>query len=117
MTIQDIKDRLDAEHPHQYGDDILIEWINDIERDISMFLRTFEGIITETSEKHDALTDDVMLEEPDIYVQYLICRICLANEEYDRYNVHTDIYNARLTDWKERYLRAHEPINRGTFKL
>ena len=117
MTVQEIKDRLSEEHPNQYKDETIIAWINDVERDISMFLRTFEGIITESSEKHDALTDDVMLEEPDLYVQYLISRICNANEEYDRYNAHADLYNQRLADWKERYIRAHEPINRGTYKL
>ena len=117
MTIQDIKSRLAEVHPHQYSDPMIIAWVNDVERDISMYLRMFEGIITEESEKHDALTDEVMLEEPDIYVEYLISRICLANEEYDRYNNHAAIYETRCNEWKDRYLRAHEPINRGTFKL
>ncbi len=117
MTVQEIKDRLSEEHPNQYSDTMILAWINDVERDLSMFLRPFEGIIAESAEKHDAMTDEVMLEEPDVYVQYLISRICLANEEYDRYNIHAEMYNARISDWKERYLRAHEPINRGTFKL
>lgn len=117
MTIADIKERLEKEHPNQYDDDLLIQWVNDVERDIAMFLRTFEGIITEESEEHDELTDDVMLNEPDLYTEYIICRVCLANEEYDRYNNHASLYDARLTDWKERYMRAHEPINKGTFKL
>ena len=117
MTIQQIKERLSEEHPNQYSDQMIITWINDVERDISMFLRTFEGIIAEKSEQHDALTDDVMLEEPDLYIQYLISRICIANEEYDRYNAHADLYNQRLTDWKERYIRAHRPMSNGAFKL
>ena len=117
MTIQEIKDRLSEEHPHQYKDKMIIEWVNDVERELSMFLRPYEGIYAETTEKHDDLSDTVMLEETDLYVQYLIARICLANEEYDRYNTHSDFYNARLQDWKDRYIRAHEPINRGTFKL
>lgn len=117
MTIQDIKNRLEKEHPHQYDDEILISWINDVEREIAMFLRLFEGIITEESEQHDALTDDVMLNEIDIYTEYVISRICMSNEEYERYSVHADFHNALMTAWKERYLRAHEPINRGTFKI
>ncbi len=117
MTIQDIKTRLEKEHPNQYDDELIISWINDVERDIAMFLRTFEGIISEESEQHDALSDEVMLNEIDIYTEYVICRICLSNEEYDRYNNHAKIFDATYTDWKERYLRAHEPINRGTFKL
>lgn len=117
MTVQDIKTRLEAEHPHQYNEKMLVEWINDVERDIAMFLRTFEGIITEDSEHRIDYQDEVTLNEPDLYVQYLISRICLANEEYDRYNSHAALYNARFTDWKERYIRAHEPISRGTYKL
>lgn len=113
MTIQEIKNRLSEEHPNQYGDDMLIEWINDVERDISEFLRTFDRTIAEPGEQHDELSDDVMVEEKDLYVQYLISRICMANEEYDRYNVHAELYNARLTDWKERYLRAHRPLYKG----
>lgn len=117
MTIQDIKNRLAEVHPHQYSDPMIIAWVNDVERDVSMFLRPFEGIITEESEKHDALTDEVMLEEPDVYVEYLISRICLANEEYDRYNNHAALFDARYTEWKERYLRAHTPIYAGKFKI
>ena len=117
MTIQDIKNRLNEVHPHQYSDTMIIAWVNDVERDISMFFREFEGIITEESEKHDALTDEVMLEEPDIYVEYLISRICLANEEYERYNNHAAIFQARYSEWKDRYIRAHQPIYKGTYKL
>lgn len=117
MTIQDIKDRLVKEHPNQYDDELIISWVNDVERDIAMFLRLFEGIITEDSEQHDDLSDDVMLNEIDIYTEYIICRICLSNEEYDRYNNHVKIYDAMYTDWRERYIRAHEPISSGGFKI
>lgn len=117
MTIQDIITRLEKEHPHQYDEDQVISWVNDVERDIAMFLRLFEGIIAEDSEMHDIPQDDVMLNEIDIYVEYIIARICLANEEYDRYNNHAAIFDQRLHEWKARYLRAHEPINRGTFRL
>ena len=116
MTIQDIKDRLNREHPNQYTNDDIIAWVNDVERDISMWLRTFEGIITEESEQHSELTDEAMINEPDVYVEYIISRICLANEEYDRYNNHAALYNQRFTDWRERYLRAHMPIDEGGYK-
>lgn len=117
MTIREIKRRLDREFPHQYGDDALIDWVNDVDRDVSMFFRPFEGLIAEDTEQHDDLDDEVMLNEPDIYVEYAVSRIALANEEYDRYNNHAALFAARYAEWKERYLRAHEPINRGTFKL
>lgn len=117
MTIQDIKNRLAEVHPHQYSDPMIIAWVNDVERDISMYLRMFDGLAADESVRHDELTDEVMLEEPDIYVEYLISRICLANEEYDRYNNHAALFDVRYAEWKDRYLRAHEPINRGTFKL
>lgn len=117
MTIQDIKTRLNREHPHQYDDAALFAWINDVERDIAMFFRPFEGVVTEDAEQHTALTDEVMLNEPDIYVEYLISKIALANEEYDRYNAHAALFDARYTEWKERYIRSHEPINRGTYKI
>lgn len=113
MTIQDIKDRVEIEYPNQYTDASLIMWVNDVERDISMWLRAYEGVITEESEKHTALTDSVMLQEPDLYAEYVISRICLSNEEYDRYNVHSDIYNTRMEEYRERYIRAHRPIESG----
>ena len=117
MTIQDIIDRVEIEHPHQYSDEAIIAWVNDVERDIFMWLRTFEGIITEESEKHSSVDEAVMLNEPDLYAEYVVSRICLANEEYDRYNNHSALYNARMTDWKERYLRAHVPICKGKFLI
>ena len=117
MTIQEIKSRLNEVHPHQYPDSMIIAWVNDVERDISMYLREFEGIITEESEQHSSLNDEVMLNEPDIYVEYLISRICLANEEYDRYNNHAAIFQARYSEWKDRYIRAHQPLFKGTYKI
>lgn len=113
MTINDIKTRVDNERPNQYTSSQLIAWVNDVERDISMSLRPYEGIVTESSEQHDSLTDQVMLEEPDLYAEYVIARICLSDEEYDRYNIHAALYDERLTDWKERYIRAHRPISSG----
>lgn len=113
MTIQDIKNRVDREHPNQYTDDDIIAWVNDVERDVSMWLRPYEGIITEDAEQHSTLTDEVMLNEPDVYCEYVVSRICLANEEYDRYNVHSNLFNTRFTEFKERYIRSHRPIAAG----
>lgn len=117
MTIQEIYNRLSEIHPNQYSTPLLISWVNDLEKDISVYLSLFHEPSAEPQEKLDKLSDEVTLDEPDIYVEYLISRICLANEEYDRYNTHAALFEARYSEWKDRYIREHQPINKGRFKV
>ncbi len=118
MTIQTVFSRLNKQFVHQYDSEILMAWINDLERDISQrFLYpTFSSTPTEYTERISE-SDDLIAEDPDIYIQYLICQICLANEEYDRYNNHMAIFNQKMQEWKDWYIRTHRPVYKGKFKV
>ena len=115
MTIQEIKSRLTEVHPNQYPDGMLIDWVNDVERDVCKYLKNFDDI--DRDAMHTTLADEVLVDDPNVYVEYLISRICLANEEYDRYNNHAALYNVHIADWKDAYIRSHEPKYRGTYKI
>ena len=66
---------------------------------------------------HTLKTEEVLIDEPQIYVPYVISQICLANEEYDRYNNHAMIFQSRYQDWKDAYIRTHMPVCKGRVRL
>lgn len=117
MIIRDLLDRVEKEFAHQYESDLLIAWLNELERDIEDFLSGFEGNEDHTFTPHTSVSDSLQIEEPQIYLPFLIAQVCLANEEYDRYNNHVEIFLAKYQDWKDRYIRKHMPVSRGKLKL
>ena len=117
MTIRDVFNRVSNQFPNSYGDDQFIDWINDLERSIAEVFRHYNGKEGYRFTNHESMDEEVQLERPEIYVPWVISQICLSNEEYDRYNNHAMIFQARYQDWREEYLRKHLPVNRGTWKL
>lgn len=113
MTIQAIIDRVAEEFPHSYGTKALLAWTNDLERDIAEVLRHYIDGDEPMTEAHRITDEEVQIARPDIYVPWLISQICLANEEYDRYNNHMAIFQARYQDWKDEYSRTHRQAYRG----
>lgn len=117
MTIRDISNRVNIQFPHSYENPMIIEWVNDLERAIAEVLKHYEGNEEYTFINHTDMEDEVQIDRPEIYVSWIISQICLANEEYDRYNNHAALFQAKYQDWKDEYLRTHLPINQGKFKL
>ena len=117
MTIRQIFRRVEEQFPHGYKDGLLLAWINDLERDIAEVFTHYKGTEQYTFENHTSLDEDVQIEEPQIYVPYLIAQICLANQEYDHYNNHSQIFMAKYQDWRDQYIREHMPVSQGTYKL
>lgn len=117
MTIRTILERVNEQFPHNYNETSLLAWINDLERDIAEVFTHYEDTEDYTFTDHTDIDEEVQIDRPDVYVPWIISQICLANEEYDRYNNHAAIFQAKYQDFKEHYLRTHLPINEGRFKL
>ena len=117
MTIREIIKRVEKQFPHNYTDDVLLAWTNDLERDIAEVFTHFEDTKNYTFTNHTDIDENVQIDEPQIYVPYLISQICLANEEYDRYNNHAEIFQARYQDWKDKHIRKNKPVFKGTYRI
>ena len=117
MTIKEIFKRVEDQFPHNYTSDVLMAWLNDLERDIAEVFTHYKGTEEYTFTNHTDLDENVQIAEPQIYVPYLIAQICLANQEYDRYNNNSQIFVAKYQDWRDKYIREHMPQYRGTYKL
>ena len=117
MTIQNILDRVQLQLPHQYPDDLMIQWVNELEKDIVEVLTHYEDTEDLEPVPHTAKTDDILIDEPQIYVPYLIAQVCLANEEYDRYNNHAMVFQSRYQDWKDSHIRTHMPVCKGRVRV
>ena len=143
MTIQEMINRVNVLMPHQYPDDLLLGWVNELEKDIADVLSRYEteddtetadtietvAVPTEESPEeedtpsgedteydptnHQSMDEDLQIDEPQIYVPFVIAQICLANEEYDRYNNHTAVFMSKYQDWRDKYIRNHMPRYRG----
>lgn len=113
MKVKDICERVSREHPHGYERPDLLAWINDLERDIAEVFTHYKGTEDYAFNEHEDMDEEVQVSEPRIYVPYVIAQICLANEEYDRYNNYSAVFEAAYQDWKDRYIREHMPKYKG----
>ena len=102
--------------PNQYSNNLKLTWINQLEKEIYDFLSQFEGEWDEPTE-HSLLTDDLMIDEPDIYALYIGARADFANAEYARYNNKVAQFNTFFEEWKARFLRNHKTIGRRYIRI
>lgn len=48
----------------------------------------------------------------DIYEKYLSAQIDLANNEFERYNISSTVYNTAYNEFERAYNRAHTPLKK-----
>ena len=113
MNIRDIINRVNIQFPNSYDKDMILAWINDLERDIAEFFTHFKGTEDYIFTEHTSVEEEPQVQEPRIYVPYVISQVCLANEEYDRYNNHAAVFQSAYQDWKDQYIREHMPRYKG----
>ncbi len=107
MTAQAAISEVNAVLPHNYDNNLLIIWINRIERTVAVEIEGLEC---------DAISDitesklNTVLRIPDpysvIYVLYLQCMIYLSLGEYDRYANLNELFNSAWRDYAKWYLRT-----------
>ena len=117
MTVQQIADRVKTQFPHSYDDDMVLTWVNDLERVIAEVFTHYVDTASYEFTEHTKMSDTVQLARPEIYVPWVISQICLANEEYNRYNNHIAVFDGKYNDWKDEYIRTHMPVQKGRFIL
>lgn len=106
MTINDVFEYTEKMYPCQYESDVKLMWVNQLEKEIADFLKLFGEVETYP---HTVTTDEILIEEPDIYALYIGARADFANGEYARYNNKVAQFNAFMEEWQARYMRDHKP--------
>lgn len=102
--------------PDQYSPDLKLVWVNQLEKEIYDFLKQYEGN-TEEPSPHTDLSEDTLIDEPDVYALYVSARADFANAEYARYNNKVAQFNAFFEEWKSRYTRSHRTIGRRYIRI
>lgn len=115
MTISNIFNLVQSANPHQYPNSDLLSWMTTCEKDIDEYMRHVytefdadEEAMAESDFDDLSVTDETLIEEPQIYVEWLCHKIDFYNGEYERANNHLALYQGYLNNWKERYFRGHK---------
>ncbi len=99
MTVNDLVAAITSLRGQQYGTDMLMGWINEIEGQV------IEEVINQ-AEGYDRIFTPLVYEEDqdrilsvperfqDVYINYLLSKIDYFNEETERYNNDVTMYNA-----------------------
>lgn len=116
MTINELISEVDELKPNQYGDKQKIKWINKLEGTIvTEIIKTHEpdeklGDVefTEYTEMTNMDTE-LVVKEPytDLYKFYLFSMIDMHNEEYDRYQNSSQMFNASYQEFANYWNRTH----------
>lgn len=91
MTIQKCIERFETVNGHQYPQEMLIEWLNDLDRQIYrdyICWHEVTGIEEPEPYSEEALQTTLLVPEPytDIYIKYLCMQVNFYNNEIGRYN-------------------------------
>lgn len=115
MTINELFDYTEEQFPNQYPSNLKLEWVNSLEKEIFDYLESFDDEIEFT--KHTSLTEELQIDEPDIYALYVAARADFANGEYARYNNKVAQFNAFFDNWKGSYIRKHRPLGKRYIRI
>lgn len=116
MKAIDIIAELDKIDPNQYGNELKLGWLRDL--DGKIFRELIETHCDcETKERYTAADyrkGDVVLliVEPyahDVYLNYLRSKIAEANAETERYNLYASAFNAAYQEYAAWYNRTTRP--------
>ncbi len=112
MKAIDMIEELDGLDPNQYGSELKLGWLRDLDG------RIFRELISrhedaETAERYAAAdySDsevELLVPEPyarDVYVNYLRGRVAEANAETERYNLYASAYNEAYGEFAAWYNR------------
>lgn len=106
MTITKILKQIDERKPNSYSRDQKIDWINELEEAVQLFL----GLDRSDWVRYDAdsLDEETVISSPHdrLYVLWLKCKIDFDNEEYESYGNQQAQFDADLTEWKKFALRS-----------
>lgn len=125
MTINELISEVDELKPNTYGDEQKLKWINKVEGTIfKEIILTHEPDgeledveFTEYTSKTNMDTK-LLVREPysDLYKYYLFSMIDMHNEEYDRYQNSSQMFNESYQQFANFWNRTHRSLGPRSWK-
>ena len=104
MTIQTLVNKVQIEKPNSFPDEKILQFINEVEQDVSEELREEEDFVPYEE------IDDTRLKAPApydrLYVSYLKAQIDYANEEYPSYQLNAEQHAQDFSDFADFVVRT-----------
>lgn len=115
MTINEAIQKLRDIKPTQFGNDVLVGWLSDVEQKI--FLENIvwheqtNGTPPWPYHPEQDLDTKLLIPEPysGVYIRYMEAQIDYYNGEYVRYANSMTMYNVALSEFVDFYNRTHMP--------
>ena len=109
-TMREVIDGADREYRNGIDRERKRSWLCDLDRTIrDTVIGTHEGewmLRPYTQEDEDR---ELICDDRQVYVKYLIAQIDLANAEIERYNNNAAVFERALDNWVKAYHRWHMP--------
>jgi hypothetical protein len=120
MTIKECIDAVDSLKPNQYTLRDKVQWLSSVDEGIiNDVLKTHEGYDGRydnfTGYTEDNLTLPLIVQSPydKLYTAFLVMKIDLENDEIQRYNNSSAIYNSHMMEFRKYYNKTHMPLSVG----
>lgn len=118
MKVSDVIQQYNTDRPNQVEDERKLRWLRTLDAQVLReVIHTHEGTKTGEEEDVDDLLRDfgmdtvLLIPEPygDVYTHYLDEQIALMNNDIDRYNTSSTLYNNAYLTYQQWYNRTHRP--------
>lgn len=113
LTAHDVITEANDLSPNQYGDNLKLKWLRDLDGKIMQELienhEDEETVERFAKANYDETSVELLIGLPyamDVYVAYLRSKIAEANAESDRYNLYASAFNAEYSQWAAWYNRT-----------
>ena len=123
MQIREVISQLRELKPNQYGDDVLLRWLSELDGQIyEDVLKTSEDAPPPPSLPYSVERDldtELLAAFPHdgLYASYLSMKIDYQNGEYNRYNNGMVMFNVAYQEFVDAWTRTHMPKQDGVIHV
>lgn len=113
---------IDDLRPNQYTDEDKVRWLSVLDgKTYIEVIKTHEGGEDVEWEAYTPVDMDAELIIPapydyEVYINWLMAQIDMANAEVGKYNQSITLYNTAFMQWQQFYNRTHMPLGLPRFR-
>lgn len=114
MKIIEVIEKADTLYPNNYRAEEKIAWCDELGEMLKKeYAKTYTGNVQDEYVKiSDPIEDETVTPSPydAMYVDYLLAKCCYYQRDYEAYNQHTLLFDARLADFANWYIERNMPV-------
>ncbi len=115
MKAGDVLDAIETVKPSQYDEDVILQWIEDVESQVFNELvythENIEGYERKTMSRNTELVAKSPYDK--LYIYYVMAQIDFYNAEIGRFNNDMAMYDAQYSEFANWYNRTYMPLNKS----